>query len=407
MSQESMWKNENYWVSPFNYIPEVREQLKYLPKRVQFHDVTMRDGEQSPGVVFRKEDKVKIAGYLDEVGVDRIEVALPAVSEEDVQAVKDVVKMRPRAKVFVLSRVTQKDIDLAVDCGVDGVILEMPAGTPRLTYQFANWDQDQVIEKTLSALDYAKEKGLEVVLFPMDVTRSEPVFFERYLQAIADHRNQPDAIGIVDTTGCLIPQAAYYMTRRVIDVVGCRAEIHTHNDFELGISTPIAAVAAGAEVVHCSVAGLGERTGNTTLEVVSVALKSLLGVELSIDFSKLNELAHAVMKLAGLEICPTKSMTGSRTYTRESGMGINLIKEQPLAMFAVNPAFLGREASFVIGKKSGELSIDMKLAELGMEKLEGDHKKEVLKRVKNLGINKKQLVTDEEFKQIVKEVTGK
>jgi methanogen homocitrate synthase len=405
MANEKQWKNENFWVSPFNYIPEVRSQLEHLPERVKFHDVTMRDGEQAPGVVFRKEDKIRIAEYLDAVGVDRMEVALPAVSDEDVEAVKEIVKMRPRAKVYVLSRVTESDIDLAVECGVDGIILEMPVGTPRLTYQFKSWNQDKVIENTLKALDYARSKNLEIVLFPMDVTRSEPDFFERYLDAIAQHPNKPDSVAVVDTTGCLIPQAAYYMIRRIIDVTGCSAEIHTHNDFDLGVSTPLAAVAAGAEVVHCSVGGIGERTGNTSLEVVSVTLKSLYGVELGIDFSKLNDTVHSVMELAGLEVSPSKPIVGSLTYTRESGMGINLIKEQPLAMFAVHPHFLNREPSYVMGKKSGILSVEMKLQDLGMKPLSETQKNEVVKRVKNTGIRKKALIGDEEFKNIVEEVS--
>jgi len=157
---------KDWWVSPFNYIDEVRKQLPDLPKKVRFHEVTLRDGEQTPGVVFRKEEKVKIAKMLDEVGVDRIEVALPAVSEEDVEAVKAVVAMRPKADVFVLSRVTESDIDLAVECGVDGIIMEMPVGTPRLKYQFKGWTQDMVIERALKGLAYAKSKNLKVVLFP-------------------------------------------------------------------------------------------------------------------------------------------------------------------------------------------------------------------------------------------------
>lgn len=400
------YHTKNWWVSPFNYIPEVRSQLTDLPKKVRFHEVTCRDGEQTPGVVFRKEEKVRIAELLDSVGVDRIEVALPAVSAEDVEAVKAVVKMRPKAQVFCLSRVTESDIDLATECGVDGIIMEMPVGTPRLKYQFKSWNEETVIEKTLRGLEYARKKRLRVVVFPMDITRAEPEFFERFLEAIAKSGNKPDGIACVDTTGCLIPQAAYYMVKRIREITGVTAEIHTHNDFELGVSTPLAAVAAGAEVVHCSVAGIGERTGNTSLETVSAALKALYDVDLDIDFSRLPSVAREVMGMAKQEIPVNKPVIGERTFTRESGMGLDLVYEQPLALFAMHPNWFGEEAKYVMGKKSGILSVNLKLKELNISNISEEQKSQVVQRVKSLGIEKKGLVTDDEFRRIVGEVVG-
>ena len=128
--EKSFYCTKDWWVSPFNYVDEVRRQFPDLPERVRFHEVTLRDGEQTPGVVFRKEEKVKIAKMLDEVGVDRIEVALPAVSDEDVEAVKAVVAMRPKADVFVLSRVTESDIDLAVECALMASSWKYPLELP-------------------------------------------------------------------------------------------------------------------------------------------------------------------------------------------------------------------------------------------------------------------------------------
>lgn len=402
----TMHHTGNWWVSPFNFIPEVREKLGNLPDSVRFHDVTLRDGEQTPGVVFRKEEKVRIAGMLDDVGVDRIEVALPAVSQEDVDAVKAVVATKPKAEIFVLSRVTESDIDLAVDCGVDGITLEMPVGAPRLRYQFKNWSEDIVIERTLHGLEYARSKGLKIVLFPMDITRAEPAFFDRYMEAIAKKGPRPDSIALVDTSGSLLPEAASYLIRRIRDITGCVTEIHTHNDFELGVATPLAAVAAGAEVVHCSIAGLGERTGNTALESIATVLRTLYGMEIKLDFSKLTNLARETMKMAGRTMAISKPMVGERTFTRESGMGLDLIREEPLALFGLNPAFLGQEAGYVLGKKSGLLSVEMKLADLGMKSVTDEDKKAILARVKQLGIEKKDLVTDDEFTRIVAEISG-
>jgi methanogen homocitrate synthase len=402
---EEAWKTENWWVSPFNYVPEVRKQLTALPKRVRFHDVTLRDGEQTPGVVFRKEEKVRIAQLQDEAGVDRIEVALPVVSAEDVEAVKAVVAVRPKAEVFVLSRATENDIDLAVECGVDGIILEMPVGTPRLSYQFKSWSQQDVLDRTRKALEYGRKKGLKIVAFPMDCTRAEPDFFARYLESISKEP-KPDSVALVDTTGCLIPQAAMHMIRMIRDIAGIVAEVHTHNDFDLGVSTSLAAVAAGAEVVHGSVAGIGERTGNTPLEVVATAIKTLYGLEMGIDFTKLPELGEVVTKMAKIHIPPSKPILGELAFTRESGMGLDLVKKAPLALFAIHPQFVGRKAHYVLGKKSGVLSVEMKLQDLGMADLSDEQKKEVVLRIKETGIEKKGLVSDDEFRSIVQEVAG-
>ena len=290
---------------------------------------------------------------------------------------------------------------------VDGIIMEVPVGTPRLKYQFKNWTQDMVIERTLKGLAYARSRDLKVVLFPMDITRAEPDFFERFLDAIGKNDIKPDSVALVDTSGCIIPQAAMYMTKRIRELTGCPAEIHTHNDFELGVSTPLAAVAAGAEVVHCSVCGLGERSGNTALETVATALRVLYGIDVNIDFSRLTSLAQEVMAIAKQDIPPAKPIVGERTFTRESGMGLDLVKEQPLALFALNPAFVGQKAKYVLGKKSGVSSVDLKLADLGMGPLSKEDKMEVLNRIKELGIEKKGMVTDDEFRKIVLDVISR
>ncbi len=398
------WKTENYWTSPFNYVKEVRDKLVNMPAKVKFHDATLRDGEQTPGVVFTKDEKVSIAQMLDEAGIDRIEVAFPTVSTQDVDATKAVVKANLKAEIFVFCRGMNKDIDLAVECGVDGIILELPLGEPRLTYQFSKWDEQHVIDKTLQCVNYAKSKGLKVVLFPMDCTRSRPDLFERFLKAVATNRNKPDSIAVVDTTGCLIPQAAEYMVRKVKEFAGTEVEIHTHSELGLGVSTSLAAVAAGADVVHVSVAGLGERTGNTPLEQVAVALKTLMNVDMNVDISRLTDIGRKVADIAKFRLPVNKPVIGVRAFTRESGMGLNLIFEAPLAMFCLKPEFVGQKAEYVLGKKSGMASIELKCRDMDIEGLTEDQKKELLLKVKELSISEKRLITDEEFKKLAESV---
>ena len=400
---ESQWHNENWWVSSFNYLPEVRAHLN-LPARVQFHDATLRDGEQAPGLVFRAEEKIKIAQLLDQAGVDRIEVAMPAVSEEDVRAAKGVAALRLKARVYAFARGTEGDVNLALECKMDGIILEVPLGEPRMRYQFAHWKEQDVIDKAVHCAKYAKSKGLEVVLFPMDCTRARHEFFFRFLEQ-AGRLPEVDGVALVDTAGSLTTHATDYLTRAMKSITGKRIEIHTHSDFGLGVASALAAVAAGAEVVHASVGGIGERTGNTPLEEVAVALKTLYGVESGIQFDQLASLAQAVMEASGFPLAPNKPVIGSRAFTRESGMGVNFVKEQPLVLFALHPKFVGRVPEYVLGKKSGAASITMKLADLGLPPVSDEQQAAILKGVKELSIRKKGLLTDEEFKTIVAQVT--
>ena len=402
---EKLFHNENYWVSPYNYFDEVRAQF-HLPKTVKFHDVTLRDGEQSPGVAFRADEKVQIAKMLDELGVDRIEVALPAVSEEDKLATKGVVALRPNAKVFVLCRGMASDVELALECGVDGIILELPVGIPRLKYQFPNWTEDDVVQKAAHWAKFAKSKGLEVVLFPMDCTRSRPEFFTRVLTEVGA-LPEVDGVSLVDTSGSLSPQAAVYLVKQMKEITHKRIEVHTHTDFGMGVATSLAALTAGAEVIHASVGGLGERTGNTPLDEVAVSAKTLYGVDSNIRFEKLFEISHQILNISKFQVADSKAVIGKRAFTRESGMGVDLVKTQPLALFGLTPSWVGQHPQYVLGKKSGIASVEMKLDDLGLPALDDEKKNLVLTQVKDLGLQKKGLVTDDEFVAIVNKVTGK
>lgn len=397
------WHTEGWWTSPFNFRDEVREQLD-LPERVRFHDVTLRDGEQTPGVVFRKDDKVHIAKLLDAAGVDRIEVAMPAVSPEDADAIAAVAGLGLNAEIYAFCRATATDIDIAADCGVDGVVIEVPAGMPRLQHQFPNWTADDVADKSMASIAHAKERGLDVVFFLMDLSRADIDFADRLLSRVRDE-SPPDSIAVVDTSGCLLPQATEWLVKHVRQLTGLPVEIHTHTDLGLGVANALAAVAAGAGVVHASVLGIGERTGNAPLEEVAAAVRTLYGCDIGVDLSLMTSLAKEISKISGFPRARNKPVTGTHTFTRESGMGIELIRSQPLGLFCLDPKTVGQEPDYVLGKKSGLGSITLKLGDLGLEATD-EQRPELLHRVKELGIEKRGPVDDDEFKALHSSVTG-
>ncbi len=385
-------------MSPYNFVDQVTNEFN-LPATVEIHDATLRDGEQTPGVVFRKEDKIRIAQMLDEVGIERIEAGMPAVSEEDFQAIKEIGKLGLKVKIFTFARALPIDIDKAIECGAHGVVIEIPIGYPKLKYQFG-WTWEDVLRKSVDCINYAKKKKMYAVYFPYDTTRARDEDLTNLLTRIMAEF-PPDSVGVVDTMGCALPEAIKYMVRKVKTLTGLPVEIHTHNDFGMGVATELAAVTAGAEVVHSCINGLGERTGNAALEELMVGLHILFGIKTDYKFDKILSLCKLGEELSGIKPATNKPVIGAGNYTRESGIGVDLVMKTPLAMFGTAPQFFGREGEVVLGKKSGKTSILYTLDKLGIQNVSEDTISEILKEVKTIGTEKRALLTMEEFKEIL------
>jgi methanogen homocitrate synthase len=400
MSQQYHRENE-WWVSPFNLYPQVRNTYQ-LPKKVSIHDATLRDGEQTPGVVMSVADKVELAEKLAEVGVERIEAGMPAVSDMDFQAIKEIARLGLKSRIYTFARAMQADIDKALECGAHGVIIEVPIGLPKLKYQF-KWTWEDVLKKSAPVIKYAKERGLHTVYFPYDTTRATEDDFRNVLTRIMDEA-PPDSVGVVDTMGCILPEAMKYMVRLVKSITNLPVEVHTHNDFGMAVATELAGVEAGAEVVHSCANGLGERTGNAALEELIVCLHVLYGYDQQYDLAKLPALGEVASRISRIPIAVNKPILGSRNFTRESGIGVDLVVKEPLAMFGTHPALTGRTGEVVLGKKSGKASITWNLEKMGITDYDDDAVAEMLKRVKDKGIEKRGLLTDEEFAAIVEGV---
>jgi isopropylmalate/homocitrate/citramalate synthase len=198
-----------------------------------------------------------------------------------------------------------------------------------------------------------------------------------------------------------------YMVRLVRSLTNLPVEVHTHNDFGMAVATELAGVEAGAEVVHSCANGLGERTGNAALEELIVALHVLYGYETHYDLGRLPELGALVRRLSGMQFALNKPILGERNFTRESGIGVDLVVKQPLAMFGTHPALTGRSGDVVLGKKSGKASITYHLEQMGVKDATDDEVSEMLRRVKQLGESKRGLLDEAEFKEIVDAVRGR
>ena len=399
------WKTDNWFVSPWNYLEEVTQGFK-PPKKVRIHDVTLRDGEQQAGIIYRKQDKVRIAEKLAEAGVHRIETGMPAVSPMDEAAIREIVKRNLGPEIFCFSRCIVDDVKRAADCGVSGVVIEIPVSA-HMVKQAYKWTLEKAVELSVKATACAKKEGLYTVFFTIDGTRADMDFLLNLVDRVSTEGHM-DAFTLVDTFGVLNPQAASYFTRKVKERVKKPIEVHFHSDFGLGVANTIMAVLSGAEVIHSTVGGIGERCGNAAMEETAMALLTMYGIDVGLNYSKLNELSKLVMKISGLEVPPQRPFVGDKAFTVESGIVTgwyrNAYKDNPTTVFPLLPEFVGHtRPEIIMGKKSGLDNIAVWAEKLRL-KIDDDKKMEILKRIKRRSHDLRRVLTEKEFKEIVKEV---
>jgi isopropylmalate/homocitrate/citramalate synthase len=411
---ESDWRNKDYFVSFYNYEPEVTEKFRSTrPSKVKFHDITLRDGEQQANIIFRKDEKIKIAKKLSEAGMDRIEAGMPTVSKNDYEAIKYLSSLGLESKIYAFARCLKSDIDIALQCDVDGVMMEVPSSDHLIKYGYG-WTEDRAIATSVEATDYAHKHGLPVTFFTIDSTRASFDVFWRLVNSVATEGHM-DALTLVDTFGVASPHGVAYFVRKVREKMGKNAkplEIHVHNDFGLGVANTIAAVLEGVETVHTTVNGIGERSGNASTEEVAMALKLLYGVNSNLKFEKFRSLSKLVEELSLVKMPPQKPVTGDGLFTTESGIIAGWWSKlehlnMPLEMFPFLPGFAGHKnnVNIVIGKKSGRDSITYKVKKLNLE-LSEEKLEKVLMHVKEASEELKRILTDQEFADIVKSVSN-
>ncbi len=401
------WKTDKWFTSPWNWMPEVRAQFRF-PEKIKIHDVTLRDGEQQTGIILRRNEKVEIAKKLAEAGVHRIEAGMPAVSAEDEAAVKEIVSLGLGAEIFSFARCMPGDVKLAKECGVDGIITEIPSSDHIIKNAYAK-DVDWAIKASIETTLAAKEAGLYTVFFTIDSTRSDPERLLDFIEKVATEGHM-DAMTIADSFGGCTPQAIGAFVRRYMDRFRQPLEIHCHEDFGLGVANTIAALANGASVAHVTVTGTGERAGNVPLEDTVLSLLALYGVDTGIKTEKLYELSKLVQRLTGIAVPLNRPIVGDWLYRIESGivtMFHRRCKEiEPLEYIPFAPSLVGRPGvDIALGKGSGLANIEEHLERRGRTAT-AEQSAELLNRVKARSVEKKALLRDEEFDELVAEVLG-
>jgi len=401
------WKTDRWFASPWNYSPEATQGM-HFPDQIRIHDVTLRDGEQQTGIVFRRQEKVEIAKKLASAGVHRIEAGMPAVSSEDEAAIKEIVDLGLSSEIFSFARCMPADVKLAKECGVKGIITEIPSSEHIIKHAYGktlDWAIKSSIETTLAA----KEAGLYTVFFTIDSTRSELNQYLDLMERVATEGHM-DSMTLADSFGVCTPQGIEMVVSKLKERFQQPIEIHCHEDFGLGVANTIAALANGASVAHVTVSATGERAGNVPLEDTVMALRTLYGVDVGVKTESLYELSKLVQKLAGISVPPNRPIVGDSLYYIESGIVAMFHRRckdvEPLEYIPFLPEVVGRpKVDVALGKGSGLANIEEHLERCGLQ-ANSDQANEILSRVKGVSIEEKRLLSESEFEQIAKEVLG-
>jgi len=367
---------------------------------IKILDTTLRDGEQTAGVVFANEEKVFIAKLLDEVGVDQIEAGIPVMGADEKSIIKKIVKSNLKASIMGWNRAVIADIQESIDCGVDAIAISISTSDIQIKHKL-NSTRDKVIEQMVKATEYAKKNGMYISVNGEDASRGDEEFLLRFVKAAKEAG--ANRFRFCDTVGILNPITTYEKIKKIKDNVDIDIEMHTHNDLGMATANAIAGALAGATYMGVTVNGLGERAGNASLEEVIMAIKASMGVDVNYNTSKLKNLCQYVAKASNRTIPSWKAIVGESIFHHESGIHADGIIKNPATYEIINPDELGLERKIVVGKHSGTAAIKNKLALYNIF-IDMNTAYRLLDKVRNTSIAIKRALTDIELLSLYEEV---
>ncbi len=353
------------------------------PWNIEICDVTLRDGEQTPGVSFTCDEKQKIASMLDLIGIDVIEAGFPVVSPYEKDCVSAIASMGLDARICCLARARKPDVEAAISCGVDMVSIFIATSDLHIRHKYKK-PREEVLSDALLMVDYAKDHGLEVRFAAEDASRTELSFLKEVYTRGEEHG--ADLVSFADTVGALVPMEMFRIMTELVGTVSIPLCAHCHNDMGFASANTITAAEAGAFQLHTTVNGIGERAGNAALEEVLVALRMKAGIG-RYDLTHLQELSRMVVDYSGIVMEKTKPVVGEHAFSHESGIHIAAILEDPTTYEYFLPEMVGGERKFILGKHTGKKALEHVVATLGYS-LDDRQICQVLDEVKELGESK-------------------
>jgi homocitrate synthase len=365
-------------------------------------DTTLREGEQTPYVNFTVDEKVHIATMLDRIGVDMIEAGDPSVSSNVAEAIKRIASLGLRAEIVAHSIASRSGIERAKACGANRVAIFYATSQIHLDAKLHK-SHDEALRIITEHVAYAHSLGLKVRYTPEDATRTDFEFLIQVCNAAIEAG--ADRISFADTLGVMQPHVFYERVRALRErLLPCQIDLHCHDDYGLSLANAMAGIRAGANCIHTTVNGLGERTGIPDLAETIVAFRNLEGVE-KYCVEPLMDLSTYLERVSGFFLAPNKPITGQNAFSHKSGVHTNGILKDPRTYEPFDPALLGRERKIVIDKYTGKTAVAARLEEYGIE-VSAAELEVIVTRIKNLGDQRKQLF-DADILEIAEQVTGR
>lgn len=373
------------------------------PSKVKIDDTTLRDGEQTAGVVFSNHEKVRIAQLLDQVGVDQIEAGIPAMGGDEKAVIKEIASLGLRASVLGWNRAVISDVQHSLDCGVDAVAISIATSDIHIQHKLQK-DRQWVIDSAVECVKFAKEHGKYVSVNAEDGSRADFGFMVEFGQAVKEAG--ANRLRFCDTIGILDPFQTFSAIKDLREATGIEIEMHTHNDFGMATANALAGIKAGATWVNTTVNGLGERAGNAALEEVVMAMKYLGHIDLGFKTEMFRELSEYVARASARTIPIWKAIVGTNVFAHESGIHADGVIKNPKTYEIFSPEEVGLERQLVIGKHSGSASIINKFREFGVE-LEQDAAQEILAEVRRAAVELKRSLFSKELVYIYQDYLRK
>jgi len=360
---------------------------------IKLVDTTLRDGEQTAGVVFSKAEKIQIARTLDEIGVYQIEAGVPVMGGDEAEAIKAITKLKLKASIMGWNRAVISDVETSLRCGVDAVAISISTSDIHIQYKLQK-TREWVLENMAKATEFTKKEGVYISVNAEDASRTDMDFLIQF--ATVAKQAGADRLRFCDTVGIMDPFKMYDMIKTLMENVSIPIEMHTHNDFGMATANTLAGIKAGATFAGVTVNGLGERAGNAALEEVVMALKYLWNIDLGVKTERFRELCECVARASARPLPPSKAIVGTNVFAHESGIHVDGVLKYSHTYEVFNPEDVGLERQIVIGKHSGSHAIVRKFKEYGIE-ISQEEANDLLPRVRALAVDLKRPLFDKEL----------
>ena len=372
------------------------------PMDIKIDDTTLRDGEQTAGVVFANDEKIHIAKMLDKVGVHQIESGIPAMGGDEKDAIKKIAGLGLNCSVLAWNRPVKSDIEASVECGVDAVALSISSSDIHIEHKLRK-SREWVLETMKSGVDFAKSHNLYVSVNAEDASRSDMEFLLQFARTARDAG--ADRLRYCDTLGILDPFETFMRVKNIIDIIGIDMEMHTHNDFGMAIANAIAGIKAGATYVNTTINGLGERAGNAAFEEFVMALKYVEGVDMGFNTTLFRNLSEYVARASNRVLPTWKPIVGGNLFVHEIESKVSGIMANPLTYELFKETDVGLKREYVLGKYSGVNATMHKLETLGY-KIGREEASELAEIIRNKTVASKRALFDSEIIDTYKEFKG-